>query len=54
MAPRFYYSDSCTCERPPFERQRQRQRQTETDNKGLKGDKGNKGPTGNKVQNKGD
>ena len=31
MAPRFYYSDSCTCERPPFERQRQRQRQTETD-----------------------
>ena len=31
MTPRFYYSDSCTCERPPFERQRQRQRQTETD-----------------------
>ena len=31
MAPRFYYSDSCTCERPPFERQIQRQRQTETD-----------------------
>ena len=31
MAPRCYYSDSCTCERPPFERQRQRQRQTETD-----------------------
>ena len=27
MAPRFYYSDSCTCERPPFGRQRQRQRQ---------------------------
>jgi hypothetical protein len=31
MVPRIYYSDSCTCERPPFERQRQRQRQTDTD-----------------------
>ena len=31
MTPRFYYSDSCTCERPPCERQRQRQRQTDTD-----------------------
>ena len=31
MTPRFYYSDSCTCDRPPFERQRHRQRQTDTD-----------------------
>ena len=33
MAPRFYYSDSCTCERPPFERRdKDRDRQRQTDN----------------------
>ena len=31
MAPRCYYSDSCTCERAPVDRQRQKQRQIETD-----------------------